>query len=345
VPENPAPPPRLCVGGSTIALRHGGIRNPLTLGLVNNMPDAALHATERQFRRLIEAAAGDVPVRLRCFYLPEVPRSDRGHAYLEQHYEDIGKLWASRLDGLIVTGTEPRASDLRDEPYWAVLSRLVDWAEQCTNSTVWSCLAAHAAVLHTDGITRRRLPAKLFGLFECRRVGDHEIVHGTARRWWVSHSRYNDLPQAALAAHGYRLLSRSPKAGADLFIRQRQSLFVYFQGHPEYDRGTLAREYRRDIGRFLSGESDRYPAMPHGYFNEAAAAALNSLRQCALRERRLDLLSSYPTAALDQPTGSSRDAAAAIYRGWLAFIAADKDRRRDGLFSAVPPQQSAGGPG
>jgi homoserine O-succinyltransferase/O-acetyltransferase len=32
----------------------------LTIGLINNMPDSALQATERQFIRLLEAAAGNI---------------------------------------------------------------------------------------------------------------------------------------------------------------------------------------------------------------------------------------------------------------------------------------------
>ena len=73
---------------------------------------------------------------------------------------------------------------------------------------------------------------------------------------------------------GYRLLTRSAAAGADAFVREEQggSLFVFFQGHPEYETDTLAREYRRDVGRFLRGEREHYPAAPEGYFNDAATA-------------------------------------------------------------------------
>jgi homoserine O-succinyltransferase/O-acetyltransferase len=319
--------------------RHGGGREPLVVGLVNNMPDAALQHTERQFRRLISAAAADdLPVRLRPFYLPEVPRTDRGRSYVEQHYEEAGKLWASPLDGLIVTGTEPRAADLRDEPYWGALTRLVDWAERSTISSVWSCLAAHAAVLYADGITRQALPAKLSGVFECRKIGDHAIIRGTPSRWRVVHSRHNGLPEGELASHGYRLLSGSSEVGPDLFIRQTHSLFVYFQGHPEYDPDSLAREYRRDIGRFLAGERDDYPEMPHGYFNEPAATALTSLRRRALCERSLDLLSSYPPEALGQSAGASAEVAIGIYRRWLAVIARG-ERRSPGAECLLEPRQ------
>ena len=39
--------------------------NCIEIGLVNNMPDAALEATERQFVELIQAATNDIIVRLR----------------------------------------------------------------------------------------------------------------------------------------------------------------------------------------------------------------------------------------------------------------------------------------
>jgi homoserine O-succinyltransferase len=302
--------------------------DPLVIGLVNNMPDAALHATERQFRRLISAAAGDLPVRLRLFYLPEVPRSDRGRRHLEQHYEPANRLWPDRLDGLIVTGTEPRAADLRDEPYWAVLARLVDWAEQHTISTVWSCLAAHAAVLHRDGIGRRELPGKLCGVFECCKTDDHPIVRGTPSRWRVSHSRYNEVPEAPLASCGYRVLSRSDEVGADLFVRQQESLFVYFQGHPEYDPDTLGREYRRDIGRFLKRERSGYPEMPRGYFDAAATAALVALKERALSERSPETLSSYPEPVPETAPRASPRFAVTIYSRWLSLIASPRWRGR-----------------
>ena len=50
----------------------------IDIGLINNMPDAALDATVRQFRGLLAAAAEDVAIRLTLYTLPEVPRSDFG---------------------------------------------------------------------------------------------------------------------------------------------------------------------------------------------------------------------------------------------------------------------------
>jgi len=324
--------------------RHRVGRDRLVIGLVNNMPDTALHNTERQFRQLIFAAAGEISVCLRLFYFAEIPRGERGRAYVGQHYEEAGALWTDRLDGLIVTGTEPRAADLLDEPYWAVLARLVAWAEDRTISTVWSCLAAHAAVLYDDGIARQALPEKLSGVFECRKIADHPIVRGTPLRWRVAHSRYNGVPEAALAAHGYRLLSRAEATGPDLFVRQKRSLFVYFQGHPEYEPDTLAREYRRDIRRFLTGERGDYPEMPRGYFNHEATTALALLRQRALDDRSPDLLATYPAVALVGSSGASSRLAVTIYRRWLSYVAQGKRRSDCAEFSAEPSRSDIGAP-
>src|SRR5580693_5135815 len=91
-------------------------RSPLVIGLVNNMPDGALQATERQFCDLLAEAAGSLLIFVRFFSMPELRRSEAGRAYVSQRYEDIGAMLTDRLDGLIVTGAEPRAAELSDEP-------------------------------------------------------------------------------------------------------------------------------------------------------------------------------------------------------------------------------------
>jgi homoserine O-succinyltransferase len=294
---------------------------PLVIGLVNNMPDSALSTTHRQFRNLLSAAAQAKALQLRVFYIPEIARSGNGQAYVEEHCEPIEGLWESRIDGLIVTGTEPRAEVLADEPYWGTMARLVDWTQARSVSTVWSCLAAHAAVLHMDGIARQRRTEKLSGLFDCVRSCPHPIVAGTPARWRVPHSRYNELSEDALVAKGYRILVRSPQAGADTFIRQGNSLFIFFQGHPEYDPDSLLREYRRDIGRFIAGERNSYPIMPRGYFDPETIAVLKVFRERVLRQPEAGLLSSFPTEqAARRLEHAWHEPAVSIYRNWLSLL-------------------------
>ena len=105
------------------------------IGLINNMPDAALEATERQFLALLDAAADGMVVRLTLYALPDVPRTDLARRHVSRFYSGIDDLWDSHLDGLIVTGTEPQAPNLMDEPYWESLTRVLEWAEHNTHST------------------------------------------------------------------------------------------------------------------------------------------------------------------------------------------------------------------
>jgi len=186
--------------GAAVELRG---TNCMTIGLVNNMPDAACEATERQFLDLIRAATSNAVVHLKLFSIADVPRADPVRRELAKRYRDVAELWDTRLDGLIVTGTEPRAAKLEDEPYWATLTKLADWARHNTVSAIWSCLAAHAAVLHADGIARRPLNEKKFGVFDCDVVVPHPLMTGMKPRLRVLHSRYNDLPEGALAPGGY----------------------------------------------------------------------------------------------------------------------------------------------
>ena len=72
--------------------------NCLEIGLINNMPDAAMKATERQFRALLDAAADGIVVRLTLYALPDVPRGDVGRRHVARFYSDIGNLWDSHLD-------------------------------------------------------------------------------------------------------------------------------------------------------------------------------------------------------------------------------------------------------
>jgi homoserine O-succinyltransferase len=298
------------------------------------MPDAALSATERQFEGLLGMAAADVTVALTLYTLPEVRRTDCGRLEVSR-YSQLDELWDTRHDGLIVTGTEPQAANLKDEPYWPSLTRVLEWAESHTYSTILSCLAAHAGVLHIDGIVRRPLVDKRFGVFDCVRVSDHPLIANTPRRLRMPHSRWNELPEEALLASGYRILTRSEDAGVDAFVKQRRSLFVFLQGHPEYDTTSLLLEYRRDIGRFLRGERDTYPPMPQGYFDKQTVDAMIALQERALSDRRDELLADFPMAvATDNVINTWRSSAQGLYRNWLQYICTQKQLGASGEVGA-----------
>ncbi|MBR0968024.1 homoserine O-succinyltransferase [Bradyrhizobium diazoefficiens] len=316
------PSPALVPAAGDLARDHGGA--DLTIGLINNMPDPALKATERQFMKLLQAAAGQRRIRFHCFSLPSVKRSPEAKWHVESEYSELSELRRHTFDGLIVTGAEPIAPALDQEPYWQDLTELIDWAKINTRSTIWSCLAAHAAVLHLDRIERRRLPAKCHGVFHCEAVTSDPLTCAAPAPLKVPHSRLNEIAESDLAQAGYQVLTRSAEAGVDIFVRQYASRFVFFQGHPEYDALSLQREYLRDVGRYLARERDDYPRLPVSYFDAATEEKLVRFEKQARHQRHPALTNELPALNLraDIAAGS---AAAALFRNWLQYLGSEAD--------------------
>jgi homoserine O-succinyltransferase len=304
----------------------------LTIGLVNNMADGALASTERQVFDLLKAASDELPIRLSFYALPGVTRSEQAQEYVRRFYRGIGTICDGAIDGVIVTGAEPRAAQLTDEAYWSDLQQLIEWAKIGVSSAIWSCLAVHAAVQHLDGIERRPLARKCFGIFEqTRTAADHPLLTGAPARLLTPHSRWNDLPEEPLRSRGYNVLTRSAESGVDTFVkRHNRSLFVFLQGHPEYTAWSLLGEYRRDVGRFLRGENDGYPTMPLHYFGEPTEKALVEFQERAIRQRSTDLLPSFPISrAAVSVENTWRTGAVQFYRNWLKYLWGTRsDRRR-----------------
>jgi homoserine O-succinyltransferase len=307
--------------------------NSLRVALINNMPDAALEDTELQFFDLLDSVSDDLPVFLKLYSLTGVPRSDRGMRYLNRFYFSIDDLWNSHFDAVIVTGTEPHQPNLKQEPYWPYLVKLLEWAERNTFSTVLSCLAAHAGVLHGDGIERHRLADKRFGVFDFAKVNDNLLTSKADSIVRFPHSRWNEVRANDLQACGYTVLTQSDDAGVDSFSKKRkQSLFLHFQGHPEYTEYTLLKEYRRDITRFLSNERETYPTMPQGYFGSEANNLLSQFRETALRNGGEEAMAPFPDdLLLKQLHNTWRSSATQIYRNWLRYVQSRKNE-----FSTIP---------
>jgi homoserine O-succinyltransferase/O-acetyltransferase len=281
----------------------------LTIGLVNNMPPAAIRSTERQFGDILGVAAEGIRFRIKWFRLVGARPAN---------YGGLEDLWKSDLDGLIVTGAEPRAASLPEEPLWQPLTQVVDWAAQHTVSVIWSCLAAHAAVLYLDGIERSRRQQKIFGIFNSAKIGDHTILAKMQAAWRVPHSRWNDLQEGDLAARGYSVLATSADAGVDLFIKHvKESLFVFLQTHPEYDVGALMREYRRDVARFHTGQWDSRPTIPSNYFDAGVVAELRKLIREPISHQHTGELDILDRAKM--PDGWN-PMATQLYRNWLCYL-------------------------
>ena len=332
------------------------VRRPAVIGLVNNAGKRALAATEQQFRNLFRAATPGIGLQLKLYCSSTVLNDGCAVGACGTRYAGFADLFdtvtrGETMDAIIVTGMPPQAASLPDEPAWADLTNLAGWAEQRAMPVLWSCLAAHAAMLYLDGIPRVRLPEKLSGIFRSEAAGhDHPLMRGMPSGWLTPHSRYHVVPEASMLAKGYQVLSRSADAGPEIAVRHGSSVSVFLQGHPEYGIDTLLKEYRRDARAFCGGQFGEFPAVPRNYLDQEAEAALTQLRAripCA------GFLGDGPDPALlaewEALTGRAairaawQPTAARLIANWLAAVrlpeerAGDPWRAEEGCLPIPPP--------
>lgn len=282
----------------------------LEIALVVNAAGPAFAAGARMFGQAVRAAAGE-SCRLHIATIRDGEPAAASPRVIP--FEQLAA--RTRLDGVIVTGAEPTRPDLQHEPYWPRLVGLFEWAQRRQVPLLVSCLAAHAAVLHADGIRRRRLTRKAFGLFRQDVVADDPLTAGLGPHH-APHSRWNELDRQDLLAHGYSVLTESAQAGVDMFVRRRENLVLFLQGHPEYEPGTLAGEFRRDVVRFLQA-NQTFPDLPAFMLEPRRYAALEDYRLRALRDPAS--VAASELAALLDPSGLPDWSASArlIVGNWL----------------------------
>jgi homoserine O-succinyltransferase len=293
------------------------------------MPDAAFADTEDQFTTLLNEAAGHLELRVGLYSLPGLRRNEGTASYIAANYRSIEQLFDRRVDAAIVTGTEPLAGRLPDEPYWAALTELISWAEVSTTSTVLSCLAAHAAVLLFDGIERERLPQKCSGVFAHESLTSHPLVEGLRGPVFVPHSRLNDVPGHHLS-DGYASLLGSPEISWTVLARESGNcLFMFVQGHPEYWTTSLLREYKRDLQRYLRGERDSSPPVPLHYLDEEGERLLTRFAtEARARPSSADPMAGFPFDEVkERVVNTWRPHGARLYKNWIQEILR---RRQDG---------------
>ena len=304
------------------------IQRPLTVALVNNMPDGAFTDTEDQFHRLVFGAGPDVNLEL--YTITGTPRCENVAAIINARYRGLGELWHRPPDALIVTGTEPKQADMRHEAYWPHLARLLEWAAEFVPTVLLSCLSSHASVLLFDGIERRRRQIKCSGVFPGRILDpDDPLAIGLPEHLMVPHSRLNEVPQSALVEAGYRVVVGDAGAGVDWSVAARErgrSLFVLCQGHPEYDTLSLLREYRRDVRRYLLSKGGYgYPHLPDGYLSAAATSQLEDFAVLATAGRHdpKHLWSVFPYRQVaDTVQNTWRPGSMTLYANWLGLARA-----------------------
>lgn len=302
------------------------------VGLLNMMPDAALEATERQFFRLVGACNQIVQFHVHPFTIDGLQRSPEAWEHIARYYEPFEKIQNDGLDALIISGANVTHPDLPSEAFWEPLTEVFSWAKQNVTSVLCSCLATHALIQYCYGIQRTPLPAKRWGVFP-HKVLDrkHPLVSEINTRFDVPHSRFNEVFQKDMEAHGIRPLVVSEQAGVHLAVSPDGFRTVFFQGHPEYDDISLLKEYKREVFRYFYGEIDDYPPFPDNYFSVDVQKLLNHYRtQIEAAKHAGNAAPVFPEALIVRHLDNTwRDTARAVFNNWLGKIyqITNQDRR------------------
>ena len=317
---------RLIDEGGTVLSRQAALRQDireLHIGLLNMMPDRALEATERQFFRLIGESNQIAQFYLHPFTVAELPRAAAAKAHIRNYYKSFAEIKQEGLDALIISGANVVGPQLDTQPFWRPLIEIFDWAYHNVTSILCSCLATHAVLQFRYGQKRSPLKEKCWGVFS-HRVTDrrHPLVSGVNTRFDVPHSRYNVITARQFQAAGLKVLAQSERSDAHLAVSEDGIRIVFFQGHPEYDANSLLKEYKRDVGACLEGESEVYPPFPQNYLRPRARAILNEFRRHAQQAREESApLPEFPEAMLTPDLDNTwHDSAEAVLNNWIGKV-------------------------
>ena len=301
---------------------HQDIRE-LHIGFLNMMPDTALEATERQFIRLVGNCNRIAQFYVYPFSLPGLPRSEKTKQYIQRYYSRFEDLKQQGLDALIITGANISNPDLEEEPFWEPLMEVVRWAEDNVASTLCSCLATHALLRYFYGIERQALPRKQWGVYSHRvACPGHPLLRDINTRFDVPHSRYNGISRQELENAGLTVLVESETGGVHMAVSKDQFRMIYFQGHPEYDRNSLLKEYKREVLRYLAGELPSPPPFPEHYFSaDAKRIAVQYIEQARNAQAGNEPLPALPEAKIEAMLDNTwGDTAKAMVNNWLGLV-------------------------
>lgn len=318
----------------------------LHIGFLNMMPDAALEATERQFIRLVGNCNRIAQFYVYPFSLPGLERSAATRKYIERYYSRFEDLKAQGLDALIITGANVANPSLEQEPFWPPLMEVVRWADENVASTLCSCLATHALLKYLHGIERQPLPQKRWGVYSHRISSpEHPLLRDVNTRFDVPHSRYNEISRAQLEDAGLTILAESADGGVHMAVSPDQFRLIYFQGHPEYDKNSLLKEYKREVLRFVRGELASPPGLPEHYFSpKAEQIASRYVEAAVLAQANNDPLPEWLEEKLEPLLDNTwGDTAKVLISNWLGLVyqITNLDRKQR-FMEGVDPQDPLG---
>ncbi|MGN1346082.1 MAG: homoserine O-succinyltransferase [Eubacteriales bacterium] len=221
---------------------------PLKIAVLNLMPTKI--TTENQIIRLLSNSPLQIELTL-LRVSTHIPANVSAE-HMETFYRTFTEVRGQKFDGLIITGAPVENLDFTDVDYWDELCEIMTWSKTNVYSTMHICWAAQAALHFHYGIPKYPLPEKMFGVFRHRTLlPNHPLLRGFDEEFSAPHSRHTEVRREDIeACPKLEILAESDEAGVYLIASRKRRLF-YVTGHSEYDSGTLAAEYFRDVNRGL----------------------------------------------------------------------------------------------
>lgn len=229
---------------------------PARIGLLNLMPAPVMEETELRWLQFISHTVLQIEPVLVKF--DDDCRENYGSSreHILQRYQEFSEVRERGLDGLIITGANQELSPdkksllpFEELNYFKALSKIIDWANENTCSTIYSCLASHFALNMRYGLTRNLTSKKTFGIYRHDVIErDSELVFAMDDSIAAPHSRWGDINSETLASKALKVVAINQEAGWLLAEEPNNNngSNVYIQGHPEYWRTDLHQEYQRD---------------------------------------------------------------------------------------------------
>ncbi|WP_313133604.1 homoserine O-acetyltransferase MetA [Anaerocolumna sp.] len=232
---------------------------PLRIAILNLMP--LKQDTEVQLLRSLS----NTPLQIDITFLTTSSYVGKNTAasHLEQFYLSYDDVKNIKFDGLIITGAPVEQMNFEEVDYWDELVKIMEWSKKNVTSTLHICWGAQAGLYYHFGIPKQPLDKKMFGVFKHKVLNRKvALVRGFDDVFYAPHSRHTTVSRDAIMNNPeLTILAESDEAGVFIAMAD-EGRQIFVTGHPEYDRITLDKEYKRDKDKGLEIE------LPKNYYPE-----------------------------------------------------------------------------
>lgn len=226
---------------------HQDIR-PIEIGILNLMP--LKEETELQLLRSLSNTPLQVDVTFITVSSHESKNTSMSH--LNKFYETFPDVRDRYFDGLIITGAPLEQIEFEEVDFWPELCGIFDWTKTHVTSTLHLCWGAQAGFYYHYGLKKFMLEKKMFGVYEHQAKNRKvPLIRGFDDSFMAPHSRHTGVRTEDIRkVKELTILAESEEAGVFLAIAD-EGRRIFVMGHPEYDRMTLDKEYKRDKAKGL----------------------------------------------------------------------------------------------